>query len=110
MTQGAADHEAGPDVAHNPRFGRRIVQLLIAILVVFVLAVVALFTWANTLLQGERAPALVTLSGLVREGTTVVDSRTAPKVAGLESSGRYRANDLPGSGPAVPGIAGEQTA
>ena len=39
--------------------GRRIVQVLVAILVVFVLAIVALVTWANIVMPGERAPALV---------------------------------------------------
>ncbi|MHC5795687.1 alpha/beta hydrolase [Lacisediminihabitans sp. FW035] len=40
------------------RAGRRIVQVLVAILVVFALAIVALVTWANIVMQGERGPAL----------------------------------------------------
>lgn len=40
------------------RVGRRIVKVLIAILVVFVLAIIALVTWANIVMQGERGPAL----------------------------------------------------
>ncbi|CAN5468682.1 alpha/beta hydrolase [soil metagenome] len=40
------------------RAGRRIVHVLLAILVVFVLAIVALVTWANIVMQGERGPAL----------------------------------------------------
>ncbi|CAN5175739.1 alpha/beta hydrolase [soil metagenome] len=34
------------------------VQILLAILLVFVLAIVALVTWANIVMQGERGPAL----------------------------------------------------
>jgi len=48
-------------VSESPRatrVGRRILQLLVAILVVFVLAIVALVTWANIVMQGERGPAL----------------------------------------------------
>jgi hypothetical protein len=41
------------------RVGRRIVQVLIAILLVFVLAIVALVTWANIVVQGERGPSLL---------------------------------------------------
>lgn len=46
-------------LAGTPRVGRRIVQILIAILVVFVLAIVAFVTWANIIMQGEREAALV---------------------------------------------------
>ena len=41
------------------RIGRRTVRVLIAILVVVVLAIVALVTWANIVMQGERGPALL---------------------------------------------------
>lgn len=52
-----------PSLAVNPRgsglASRRIVRVLIAILLVFVLAIVALVTWANIVMQGERGPALL---------------------------------------------------
>ena len=40
------------------RVGRRIIRILLSIVLVFVLAFVALVTWANIVMQGERAPAL----------------------------------------------------